>query len=170
MFGVIRISFRIRTLVRKLDCGGRLVLYRKLGSDSPRMTRCRAMLFFVLMWVMLVGIACADSPAKEAYLADCARCHGADGKGYVAAMREVPGYKSVGLTQLSKENQGQFPRQMVYDTIEGRKRFPAHFIGDMPTWGLRYREDDEKLGPEAKARVKRRISALVDYIESIQEK
>jgi hypothetical protein len=145
------------------------VLYRKLGSDYPRMTRCRAILFFVL-WVMLVGIACADSPAKEAYLADCARCHGADGKGYVAAMREVPGYKSVGLTQLSKENQGQFPRQRVYDTIEGRKRFPAHFIGDMPTWGLRYREDDEKLGPEAKARVKRRISALVDYIESIQEK
>ena len=29
-----------------------------------------------------------------------------------------------------------------------------------------YREDDEKLGPEAEARVKRNISALVDYIES----
>jgi len=139
-------------------------------SDLPRMTRYRAILFFVLMWGMPIGIACADSSAKEAYLADCARCHGADGKGYVAAMRAVPGYKSVDLTQLSKENEGRFPRQKVYDVIEGRKRFPAHFIGDMPTWGLRYSEDDEKLGPEAKARVKRRTSALVDYIESIQEK
>ncbi len=134
------------------------------------MTRYRAILFFVLMWGMPIGIACADSPAKEAYLADCARCHGSDGKGNVAAMSEVPGYKSVDLTQLSKEKEGRFPRQKVYDVIEGRKRFPAYFIGDMPTWGLRYSEDDEKLGPEAKARVKRRISALVDYIKSIQEK
>ncbi len=138
--------------------------------DLPRMTRYRAILFLVLMWLMPIGIACADSPGKEAYLADCARCHGSDGKGNVAAMREVPGYKSVDLTQLSKENEGRFPRQKVYDTIEGRTRFPAHFIGDMPTWGLRYSEDSEKLSPEAKARVKRRISALVDYIESIQEK
>jgi mono/diheme cytochrome c family protein len=122
------------------------------------------------MRLMPIGSACADSPAKETYLADCARCHGAGGKGNVAAMREVPGYKSVDLTQLSKENEGRFPRQKVYDVIEGRKRFPAHFIGDMPTWGLQYSEDDEKLGPEAKARVKRRISALVDYIKSIQEK
>lgn len=139
-------------------------------SDLPRMTRYSAILFLVLMSLMPMGIACADSPAKEAYLADCARCHGADGKGHVAAMRTVPGYKSVDLTQLSKENGGGFPRQTVYDTIDGRKRFPAHFIGDMPAWGLQYREDDEKLTPEARARVKRRVSALVDYIESIQEK
>lgn len=40
----------------------------------------------------------------------------------------------------------------------------------MPTWGLKYQEDKQKLGPEAEARVKRRISALVDYIESFQDK
>jgi hypothetical protein len=138
--------------------------------ELPRMTRYKTILFLVLMWVIPIGIACADSPAKEAYLADCARCHGTHGKGHAAAMRAVPGYKSVDLTQLSKENGGRFPRQKVYDAIEGRKRFPAHFIGDMPTWGLQYREDDEKLDPEAKARIRRRISALVDYIQSIQEK
>jgi len=141
------------------------------GRWGPlRMTTYRAILFFVLMWVMPIAIASAESPAKEAYLADCARCHGADGKGHVAAMREVRGYKSVDLTQLSKQNEGRFPRQKVYDTIAGRKRFPAHFIGDMPTWEVRYRKDDQKLGPEAEARIKGRISALVDYIESIQEK
>jgi cytochrome c len=134
------------------------------------MTRYKSILFLVLMCLMPIGSASADSSAKKDYLADCARCHGADGKGHVAAMRSVPGYKSVDLTQLSKENGGRFPRQKVYDTIEGRKRFPAHFIGDMPTWGLKYREDDEKLSPEAQAQIKRRISDLVDYIESIQEK
>ena len=133
------------------------------------MTRYKVILFFVLICLMGIGNASADSSAKKAFLADCARCHGADGKGHVAAMRTVPGYKSVDLTRLTKENRGQFPRQKVYDTIDGRKRFPAHFIGDMPTWGLKYREDDQKLGPEAEARIKRRISALVDYIESLQE-
>jgi hypothetical protein len=39
----------------------------------------------------------------------------------------------------------------------------------MPTWGLQY-SDDEKLGPESEANVRDRTSALVDYIESIQEK
>ena len=138
------------------------------------MTRYRPILFLVLMCPMLMCLmpmenASADSSAKKDYLADCARCHGADGKGHVAAMRYVPGYKSIDLTQLSKQNGRRFPRQEVYDTIEGRKRFPAHFIGDMPTWGLQYRED-QKLGPEAEARVKRKISDLVDCIESIQEK
>lgn len=133
------------------------------------MTRYGSILFFALVCLMPMGSASADSSAKKDYLDNCARCHGADGTGHVATMRSVPGYASVDLTQLSKGNRGRFPRQKVYDTIEGRKRFPAHFIGDMPTWGLRYRED-QKLDPQAEARVKRRISDLVDYIESIQEK
>ena len=96
------------------------------------MSRYRAIMFLVLMWLMPIGIACADSPAKEAYLADCARCHGADGKGYVAAMRAVPGFKYAISPSSRKENGGRFPRQKVYDAIEGRKRFPAHFIGTCP--------------------------------------
>jgi len=83
-------------------------------------------------------------------------------------MSHVPGYVSVDLTQLSKTHGGQFPRQEVYDTIDGSKRFPAHLIGDMPTWGLKYQH--RNLGPDAKRKVKRRISAMVDYLESIQEK
>jgi hypothetical protein len=133
------------------------------------MTRFRLILFFVLLCLTPIGRASADSSAKKNYLDDCASCHGPDGKGHVAAMRSVRGYKSADLTQLSKRNGGRFPRQKVYDTIEGSKRFRAHFIGDMPIWGLRYRED-QKLGPEAETLVKTRISALVDYIESIQEK
>ena len=118
--------------------------------------------------VMIGGSAAADLSGKGEYLANCARCHGADGKGGVPGMNAVPGYISVDLTQISKRNDGQFPRQKVYDAIDGRKRFPAHFIGDMPTWGLKYSQ--ARQGPDSKTEVKRRISALVDYVESIQEK
>ena len=62
-------------------------------------------------------------------------------------MRAVPGYTSVDLTRLTESNGGQCPRQEVYDAIDGRKRFPAHFIGDMPTWGLKYQTSGAEFRP-----------------------
>lgn len=110
----------------------------------------------------------ADPVGRNDYLADCARCHGVDGKGGVSQMRAVPGYVTVDLTGLAENNGGQFPRQQVYDAIDGRKRFPAHFIGDMPTWGLKYQPDNR--GKEGEEKVRRKILTLVDYIESLQAK
>jgi mono/diheme cytochrome c family protein len=128
-----------------------------------------AALFPVLLFALTLGAnASGDLPGKKDYLTDCAPCHGVDGKGGVPQMRAVPGYMAVDLTQLSRKNNGQFPRQKVYEIIDGRRRFPAHFIGDMPSWGLKYQQGE--ITPESEERVKRRISALVDYIESIQEK
>jgi mono/diheme cytochrome c family protein len=112
------------------------------------------------------GSAAGDSIGRGDYLADCARCHGVDGKGRVPAMSAVPGYISVDLTQLSRNNNGVFPHQEVYDAIDGRKRFPAHLIGDMPTWGLKYAQ---RSSTDSEHKVRSKISALVAYIESIQE-
>jgi Cytochrome c len=95
-------------------------------------TKCKGLLFSVLLFLMTIGTASAHPSGKDDYVADCARCHGLDGKGAVPAMRAVPGYVSVDLTRLSTVHGGQFPRQEVYDAIDGRKRFPAHFVGDMP--------------------------------------
>jgi mono/diheme cytochrome c family protein len=105
----------------------------------------------------------AQSGAVD-YVGNCAECHGPDGRGTVAAMRAVPGYRPLDLTQLSKKNGGVFPRQEVTDAIDGRRRFAAHFRGDMPRWGSQFH-----IGDGDDAAVKRRISALVDYIESLQE-
>ena len=138
-----------------------------LVLQFKRMRR-RARLLF-LMLAVSVGTASAQSSGKQYYLADCARCHGEDGTGRVAAMREVPGYRSVDITQLSKENGGQFPRQEVIDAIEGSKRFPAHLVGGMPIWGKAYAEGGN-LSDADRKRVKQKIAALVDYIESIQAK
>ncbi|MGD0290970.1 MAG: c-type cytochrome [Candidatus Binataceae bacterium] len=112
--------------------------------------------------------ACAEPAGKQDYLTDCAHCHGVDGKGGVPEMRAVPGYQTMDLTQLSKSNAGQFPRQEVFDAIDGRKRLPAHFIGDMPTWGLKYQQD--RVSPESEEKIRQRISGLVEYVESIQAK
>lgn len=132
-------------------------------------TKVGSMLFCVLVFALGAGRTGFCNPSgKEDYLADCARCHGADGKGDTAAMRAVPGYRAVDLTQLSKRSDGKFPAQDVYDAIDGRKRFPAHYVGGMPTWGLKYQRDS--FSPESEEKVKRRISALVDYIESLQER
>ncbi len=66
-----------------------------------------------LLCLFAIGTAWAEPQGKKDYLADCARCHGVDGKGSVPTMRMVPGYRAVDLTQLSKEHDGQFPRKMV---------------------------------------------------------
>jgi len=135
-----------------------------------QMARCKVILLSLLLCLIAVASASAHASGKSDYLADCARCHAVDGKGRVPEMREVKGYMSVDLTQLSKANGGQFPRQAVYDAIDGRKRFPLHFVGDMPAWGVQYQEKDQELTAEGREKVKRRIAALVGYIESLQEK
>jgi hypothetical protein len=132
-----------------------------------QVTKRRVGILLILLCVVSVGrTVCADPAGKQDYLTDCARCHGVDGKGGVPEMRAVPGYMTVDLTQLSANNAGKFPRQEVSDAIDGRKRFPAHFLGDMPAWGLKYRQD----GPDGEERVRQKISALVDYVESLQTK
>jgi len=106
----------------------------------------------------------ADSNGKQDFLDNCARCHGASGKGSMPGMRNVPGYKAIDLTTLTRTNGGQFPHQKVYDIIDGSKRFQAHLVGDMPQWGLKFKAD----GTQTDTQVKARINALVDYIQTLQ--
>ncbi|MGA2409760.1 MAG: hypothetical protein ABSG46_05135 [Candidatus Binataceae bacterium] len=77
--------------------------------------------------------------------------------------------QSRGLVRsMNRTNDGTFRRQEVYDAIDGRKRFSAHFIGDIPLWGLKYQ--DQNGSAESEEKVRRRIAALADYIESLQAK
>jgi hypothetical protein len=129
----------------------------------------KRILLAVLASLWMMGTAPSQPLASNDYLHDCAECHGADGKGAPSEKRTLRGYVSTDLTQLSKLNGGQFPRQKVYDAIDGRNRIAAHFQGDMPRWGAHFGlEQNDK--PQSEQALHAKISALVDFIESIQEK
>lgn len=142
-------------------------LSNQRGFNAGTATKGALLVGLILM--LAAGGSRAQAAGNKDYLQDCAECHGADGKGGQSEKRAIPGYISTDLTQISKRNGGEFPRQKVYDAIDGRDRIAAHFSGDMPRWGARYRVDANDQ-PRSDQGVRDRISGLVDFIESIQEK
>ncbi|HEX8815060.1 MAG TPA: c-type cytochrome [Terriglobales bacterium] len=101
----------------------------------------------------------------EMYKAYCASCHGAEGKGNgpAASALKVP---PADLTQLSKNNGGQFPNMKVMSTIEGKSDVPAHGSREMPVWGQLFW--DMSHGHEGE--VQQRAMNLTKYIEGLQAK
>jgi mono/diheme cytochrome c family protein len=112
-----------------------------------------------------------SDPGKREFEANCASCHGVDGKGrgpYVDMLRRSP----PDLTLLQKANNGVFPLARVYDVIEGAG--VGHGARDMPVWGQDYRvqaaeyHGDMPYNPEAY--VRSRILALTEYLSRLQAK
>ena len=112
------------------------------------------------------------------YMSSCASCHGKDAKGGgpVAAALSI---KPSDLTMISKEFNGKFPEDHIYNVIDGRDVINPHGDTDMPVWGDRYssmalKAADRIAYPhqevDAQALVFGRITSLVGYLESIQVK
>ncbi len=95
------------------------------------------------------------------YINNCAVCHGVDGKGNGPMAKQLA-RPPKDLTLLSKKNGGSFPETAVYNIIDGRRVSDFHGQ-EMPIWGERFRtiEGDE-------AAVDKRISNIIEYLESIQ--
>jgi Cytochrome c len=75
-------------------------------------------------------------PGKPEYMAKCASCHGADGKGagpHAATLKTKP----ADLTLLAKKNHGVFPVSQVYQLVDGRGSARNHLSDEMPIWGCR---------------------------------
>jgi mono/diheme cytochrome c family protein len=72
----------------------------------------------------------------------CVSCHGAEGKGGGTMARFLT-VKPSNLTQLSKNNGGEFPFWRLYRIIEGRERVKGHGSTEMPVWGARFRAEAE---------------------------
>ncbi len=106
---------------------------------------------------------------KREYDANCAVCHGADGRGngpYVDLLKRSP----PDLTQLQKRNGGVFPLQRVYEVVEGAG--VGHGTRDMPIWGDRYRAQAAEYYVDVpyndQAYVRARILALAEYLSRLQ--
>ena len=128
------------------------------------------------------GGASAQGPdmGKAEYQSSCAACHGADGKGdgpMASALKAHP----ADLTVLAKKNNGVFPVEAVYQTIDGRRPLASHGSREMPVWGYRFvppghfnlkpSDDYTFLSPASpEAVVHARILSVIDYLNRIQAK
>ncbi len=134
-----------------------------------RFARALAALVVVLGFGLWAGPAAAQT-GKQDFDKYCAGCHGPGGKGNGTESYVMPPTPPPDLTQLAKKNRGVFPFDEVVEIIDGRKNIPTHARIQMPFWGVVMQKEGKEFSPESDAEVKRRITALAKYIESLQEK
>jgi mono/diheme cytochrome c family protein len=113
-----------------------------------------------------VPIQDVDAKSGQAmYQSYCAACHGATAKGDGPAASELK-VPPTDLTQLTKNNHGEFPSAHLWAILQFGANAPAHGTSDMPVWGNLFR----KLDPNQPVRVSQRVQNLVDYLKSLQAK
>ena len=100
------------------------------------------------------------------YVNYCASCHGPKAKGD-GPMAAVLTKKPADLTTIAKRNGGKFPSDLVFRTIDGRNPVMGHGGQEMPIWGNAFLRVQGGATPEV---TRARIEALVNYLESIQQK
>jgi len=94
----------------------------------------------------------------------CASCHGEKGRGdgpLAQSLRFAPS----DLTKISARNGGEYPAELVYRIIDGRKPVAGHGGPDMPVWGDAFKNVDSGFDEQA---VEQKIQALVDHLKAIQ--
>jgi mono/diheme cytochrome c family protein len=99
------------------------------------------------------------------YRVFCASCHGVGGAGD-GVVADTMRVRPSDLTLVARRNGGMFPRDRVYAAIDGRQKVAGHGLADMPVWGDVFKRTEG----QNEALVKKRIDALVAYLESIQAK
>jgi mono/diheme cytochrome c family protein len=99
----------------------------------------------------------------------CAGCHGADGRGN-REVADALGMSIGDLTQISRRNDGVFPRDEIADAIAGRGP-RGHTQLLMAPWADMFADEFEQFATRfiANEMVTRRIEHLTAYLESIQE-
>lgn len=119
------------------------------------------------------GAGVAEDLGKREFDSNCAVCHGMSGKGD-GPYAGIIDTKVPDLTVLQKNNNGVFPYDRVYQTIDGRMELKAHGTRDMPIWGNEYNARaaeyyaDFLRNYSAEGYVRGRILALVNYVYSLQ--
>jgi len=111
---------------------------------------------------------------KREFDSNCAACHGSKGRGDGPYNPFLMQRTSSDLTVLTKNNNGVFPYERLYQVIDGRQAVAQHGPRDMPIWGADYLAQaagyymDVPYDPEWYVRM--RIIALLDYINRMQMK
>lgn len=101
----------------------------------------------------------------------CASCHGADadGKGNVAQFLTVA---PPDLRTFLERYDGEFPMELIYESIDGRKVVRTHGTRDMPIWGEVFQSplvEAAAVEETSEERADRKIRELVFYLETLQK-
>jgi len=134
--------------------------------------RCLAWLVGALIGASVGGSFVTAGAQSEPYSGGgdyqvyCSSCHGTSGKGDGSIAKSLKKHPS-DLTQLAKLNNGVFPGDKVFKTVDGRTPGSAHSDSDMPSWGDVFAKSTESQGTENAAM---RIRTLVKYLETLQAK
>lgn len=118
----------------------------------------------VLLGVLALG-ACVEETVdgRQAFMEDCAACHGSDGRG-AGEFGEMLIKQPPDLTTLAARNGGTFPTDYVMSTIDGFHR-DGSFSAAMPEFGAGDMGDTIMVGSTP---VPARLWALANYLQSIQ--
>jgi mono/diheme cytochrome c family protein len=98
------------------------------------------------------------------YRTYCASCHGTAGQGngpVAGVLRRAP----ANLTVIAANNGGVFPSARIHRIIDGRD-VESHGVPEMPVWGDAFKRTTD--GTDEAVRT--RIAALVQYLESLQQR
>lgn len=101
---------------------------------------------------------------SEVFKQYCVVCHGASARGdgpLAGTMLRKPS----NLTEIAQRNRGEFPKELVFQVIDGRRKVRGHGGPDMPEWAEAFSKSRDAGDAE---RVKAVIQSLVDYLGSIQ--
>lgn len=119
-----------------------------------------------------IGLAACTEPeppsGKQLFVANCAACHGADGRGtgWVAAGLSR---KPADLTRISARNGGPFPMAEVLSNIDGfHRRAPSGSV--MPEFGYLFEGPmtQTDTGDGRMTPVPEPLLAVAEYLESLQ--
>ncbi len=132
---------------------------------------------FVMLLSVIVISGCVEDPQDDRldaahgqtlFMAQCAQCHGDDGRGAGPASLGL-GAPPPSLTTLSQRNGGLFPRDYVLTMIDGLTR-QGHPDDAMPEFGA------QDMGPLIQVEedgistpIPADLLALATYLEALQE-
>ncbi len=101
----------------------------------------------------------------------CASCHGRDARGDGNLAQYLTVTPS-DLTRIAERRGGEFPRQEIAETIDGRRVAKGHGTREMPVWGDVFQSPlsaDSGATEEPEDRAQRKVAELVYFLETIQE-